>query len=143
MASSSYVRVPIGLTVALGVAIMMACSSGDDDGGTDNNQFRGDVLDCENALSYLQQCCGKSFDPTAVECHHLFEKDEGCGDSKVTKQDPDLNEDESDCILDQSCDAIRKNNVCPRVTNRGVAIATGAAYLTDGGAAILKASVCP
>lgn len=144
MPSSSYVhpraRIPVGLTVALGLALVMACDDDSNSSGVDDNQFRSDVLDCESAVAHLQSCCGSSFDPTKVTCHYIATESQGCGDGNV-HQDPDISETESDCVRGQSCADIAKGNVCARVLQRSVA--ADRAVLVDAGTTAPTPAVCP
>lgn len=135
-------KITIGLLVALGIALIMACGNNDDDGDADDNQFRPDVIDCESAVAHLKNCC-PDLDPSLITCHHFYLHDEGCGDSRTEQQDPDLNQDQSDCIRDQSCQAIQAHGVCKRVVDHSLSIVTGLTASVDGGGNTLTAPVCP
>lgn len=112
-------RVPIGLIAGVAIALIMAC--GNDGHEEDDTQFRKDVIWCEEAVAHLEECCGGAFDATQVTCRHFYSKDEGCGNTSITRIDPAYTTDESECIRDQSCDAIRANKVCERALAAGEA----------------------
>ena len=115
-------RIPIGVGAALGVALMMACSADGHD--EDDTQFRQDVIWCEEAVAHLEECCGAAFDARQIACRHFYSKDTGCGSTDINRTDPAYTVDESKCIRDQSCDAIRGNKVCERAQAAGAARTT-------------------
>jgi hypothetical protein len=83
-----------GFTVALVVGLLMACGD-----------IRQDEFLCENAVGHLQQCC-PGFSPDAVNCTYA----PGC----TTTVYPELDATQSDCIMGQSCGALRAAGVCDR-----------------------------
>jgi hypothetical protein len=87
--------------VSLVVGTVLACSS-----------IREDEFLCENAVSHLKACC-PAFQ-AAIACNYV----QGCDESTY----PDLDLAQSNCILDQPCDILRRNGVCESV-----------AQLPDGG----------
>lgn len=113
------VRVPVGVIAAIVVALVMACSR--DDHEEDDTQFRKDVIWCEEAVAHLEDCCGTAFDATQVECRHFYMKDTGCGTTTVDTVDPAYRTDESKCIRELSCEAIRGAQVCERALAAGKA----------------------
>jgi hypothetical protein len=85
----------------------MACDS-----DTDDNQFREDVLSCEEAVAHLAECCPE-VQPTNVECRYYYRRDEGClGPDTTTRIEPDLDLRESRCIRDLTCEGIRSRGLC-------------------------------
>lgn len=68
--------------------------------------FRQDEVECEEAIHHLSECCS-GFDPTKFRCTF----DSGCGSQTL----PDLPTNQSECILDESCDGIRSGKVCERL----------------------------
>src|SRR5690606_15793979 len=103
-------------------ASVLACSSGPDD--EDDNQFRTDVLWCEEALARLVTCC-PGFDPRPVECNYYYSYDRGCGPDTMNKVEPAFTTDESRCIRDTPCDALVANGACGRAQNaRAVSMET-------------------
>ncbi|HEY8074596.1 MAG TPA: hypothetical protein VIF62_10805 [Labilithrix sp.] len=100
-----------GVLFALLVAALLACAPGGRD--EDDNNFRPDVIECEDALDRLKRCCA-SFDPTPVVCQHHYEKSSGCGATTVDSVEPAFTTDESRCIRDASCDVLVRTRVCDR-----------------------------
>lgn len=94
------------------VAAAFACGGGDDK-DVDENQFRTDVLWCEEALSRLTDCC-PGFDPVRVECNFYFSHDPGCGKPTTQQIEPALSTAESECIRDTGCEVLRSTGVCTR-----------------------------
>lgn len=101
----------MGLVLVLGLTAVMACYDDPGDGEVDNDQFREDVLRCEDALARLQSCC-PGFDPSPIDCHY-FHSSEGCGGG-TTDVRPALSVDESKCIAVTSCEALVTNGICER-----------------------------
>lgn len=98
---------------------MMACTN--DDHEEDDTQFRQDVIWCEEAVAHLEDCCGATFDARQVECRHYYERNTGCGQTSITRIDPAYTTTETQCIRDQSCEAIRDNQICARALAAGKA----------------------
>ena len=97
--------------MALVISTLLACrGSGDEH---DDNNFRGDVIECEDALSRLETCC-PGFDATPVLCNFYWDKSTGCGSTTTSSVEPALSEGESSCIRETSCDALVKDKVCER-----------------------------
>ena len=85
----------------------MACDS-----DTDDNQFREDVISCEEAVAHLEECCPE-FRASNVECRYYFRRDEGClGPDSTTRVVPDIPLGESRCIRDETCDGLRSKGLC-------------------------------
>jgi len=101
----------VGVIFALAIALVLACNGGHDE--EDDNQFRTDVLWCEEALGRLISCC-PSFDARVVECNYYYSFDEGCGTATTRRIEPAFTIDESRCIRDTTCDALVTNKVCER-----------------------------
>lgn len=107
-----------GVFFALGVALVLACNNGNDE--EDDNQFREDVIWCEEAVARLERCC-PGFDAAKVECQFYFSYNEGCGTATTRRVNPALTTDESRCIRDTSCDALVAQGVCARAEQGGAA----------------------
>lgn len=85
----------------------MAC---DDD--TDDNQFREDVISCEEAVAHLAECCPE-LRPSDVECRYYFRRDEGClGPDSTTRIEPDIALRDSLCIRGLTCEGISSRGFC-------------------------------
>ncbi|MFO0741676.1 MAG: hypothetical protein U0270_37610 [Labilithrix sp.] len=119
VSSSLSRRMPVGVLAGVGVAVMMACTT--DDHEEDDTQFRQDVIWCEEAVAHLEDCCGATFDARQIECRHYYEKDTGCGQTSITRIDPAYTTTETQCIRDQSCEAIRGSQICERALAAGKA----------------------
>jgi len=107
-----------GVFFALGVALVLACNNGNDE--EDDNQFREDVIWCEEAVARLERCC-PGFDAMKVECRFYYSYNEGCQTATTTRIDPAFTKDESRCIHDTSCDALVAGGVCTRAEQNGAA----------------------
>jgi hypothetical protein len=107
-------RFAVGVVAALVVSTLLSrrASASDDDEHDDNN-FRPDVIECEDALSRLQSCC-PGFDATPVLCNFLFDRSSGCGSTTTNSVEPAFTRKESACIRDTSCDALVVGKVCER-----------------------------
>ena len=83
--------------------------------GNDTNNFRPDVVYCEEALSYLASCCPK-FDAGAVSCQYAYYSGATCFDKDGSPSGlaPTFSQSESQCILDESCKALVSTGVCAR-----------------------------
>lgn len=95
----------------LGLTAVMACYDDRGEGEVDDDQFREDVLRCEDALARLQSCC-PGFDPIPVDCN-FYHSSGGCGGG-TTDVRPAFSVDESKCIAVTSCEALVANGVCER-----------------------------
>lgn len=111
MLTALVVRASLGVGFGLFVAALLACSGNGDK--TDDNNFREDVIECEDALDRLIDCC-PGFDATPVLCNHYFSQTSGCGTSTTESVDPALSTAESACIRSRSCDELRQDGVCER-----------------------------
>ena len=100
-----------GVAFALGISLLLACGGSGDE--HDNNNFREDVIECEDALARLEKCC-PSFDATVVRCQFDYSKNTGCGSTSIDSVQPAFNKDESQCIRETSCDDLVKKGVCDR-----------------------------
>jgi len=103
------------LCFALVVIVFLACKSGDTKNDEeDDNQFREDVIQCEEAVARLTSCC-PDFDGSRVLCNYYYSYDEStCSPSQTRFVHPALSLDESGCVIDTSCEALRANGVCKR-----------------------------
>jgi hypothetical protein len=108
-------RIPTGVVFALGVVAVLACKDGDTSNDEeDDNQFREDVIQCEEALARLERCC-PDFDGSRVLCNYYFQLDTStCGPTKTDSVEPALALSESRCVLDTSCEDLRAKDVCKR-----------------------------
>ena len=132
---------------------MIACGNTEHD--EDDTQFRGDVIQCEEAVARLERCCGATFNANVVECRHYYAKDTGCNQTTIDKIDPAFTLDESKCIQDTACDQIVSSNMCARAAAAGAARITkyqsndntitssSSTTSTTGGSAATNAPVCP
>ncbi len=94
------------------VALLFACGDGSKH---DYDNFREDVVFCEDAVAYLTTCC-PDFQPHAVACQYHYDYTPGGCDTAATTdaENPALDLEESRCILGRSCDALRAGGVCAR-----------------------------
>lgn len=108
-------RVSPGVAASLLVSALVACSSGyaSGDDEHDDNNFRPDVIECEDALERLQRCC-PGFDAAPVLCSFFHSRSTGCGSTSTTDMKPALTRDESSCIRDASCESLVATKVCER-----------------------------
>lgn len=87
--------------------------------GDDFDNFRPDVVFCEDAVGKLGECC-PAFAARGVECTYSSEtRDSGCDFTTTIDVRPGLDEAESKCILALDCDAIRAAKICDRAANIG------------------------
>ena len=140
-------HVPFGVSFALVLAAIVAC--GDRDHDEDNNNFREDVIQCEEALARLDACC-PSFDASRVLCNYYYSFDDGCGTATTRSVAPAFNEAESHCILETSCDVLIDKRVCARAQEAKpyASKTTTDTDTTDGVDPVMKTSeehqpVCP
>ena len=75
-----------GWLIAAAVGLMFACGD-----------MREDELDCEEAVSHLQDCC-PGFDARRIECIYVT----GCGGTTY----PAISIAQSQCIRGESCSAL-------------------------------------
>lgn len=122
-------RIPAGVFFALGVVALLACTHGHDK--EDDNQFREDVIQCEEAVARLDRCC-PSFDASRVLCNYYFSYDEAaCSPPTTRRVSPALDLEESRCVIDTSCEDLVANGVCQRAQEAGTYSSTSVAG--DGG----------
>ena len=91
--------------------MLLACGSGDSE--HDRNNFRKDVIECEDALARLAHCC-PGFDTAPVLCNYSYDHSSGCGSSSTNSITPAFDVHESACIRDTSCEALVGRKVCER-----------------------------
>jgi hypothetical protein len=108
-------RASAGVAATLFVCALFACSSNGGSGGAehDDNNFRGDVIECEDALERLERCC-PDFDAKPVLCNYFHSKDSGCGAVSTSDVQPAFDREESACIRETSCDSLVATKVCER-----------------------------
>lgn len=108
-------RIPAGVFFALGVVAFLACKGSETKNDEeDDNQFREDVIQCEEAIARLQQCC-PDFDGARVLCNYYFSLDRSsCGPTTTDSVNPALNLSESRCVLDTTCEDLIGKDVCAR-----------------------------
>jgi hypothetical protein len=113
MMTRRFLRRPVPTTTLIGLLVgsALACTNNDGSSSDDNN-FREDVVWCEEALAQLTSCCG-GFDPTKVKCHYHDYSGGGCS-GVYNWEHPALSIEESRCILGESCGALNANGVCAR-----------------------------
>jgi hypothetical protein len=80
---------------------------------TDDEQFREDVIQCEEAIARLEDCC-PDFDSSKVLCDYYYDYDGGCGSSREERIEPALSKSESQCIRRTSCGDLVAQGVCKR-----------------------------
>jgi hypothetical protein len=99
--------------ISVVVVLLFACGDGSKH---DHDNFREDVIMCEDAVSYLVSCC-PGFNAHAVHCNYGYDYTPGgCyGTSAATDSvSPALSLEESRCILGRPCNAIVAAGVCAR-----------------------------
>lgn len=111
---------PLGAALALVIAAFLAC---DDNDKEDDDQFREDVIWCEEAAAHLSECCPK-LDVTALGCRFYYSRHEGCGSVTTTSTEPAFTKDESKCMRDTSCSVLVSSGVCERAADAGAARTT-------------------
>ena len=85
----------------------------------DTDNFRPDVVDCEDALAKLSTCC-PGFDTTKVACRYYYWSDvhqDSCSGQEtgsIRFTEPALEEPDSQCILHSSCSDLVSHGVCQR-----------------------------
>ena len=106
-------RASLSLGVAFGLVVcaLLACSSNGDK--KDDNNFREDVIECEDALDKLIDCC-PGFDATPVLCTYYYSQQSGCTTSTTESVQPAFSLGESKCIRDKSCGQMQEDGVCER-----------------------------
>lgn len=71
--------------------------------------FREDEFLCEEAAIHLEECC-PDLEVGELDCTFSM----GCGSTTY----PGLTPEESDCIRERPCDALREQGVCEKVQAR-------------------------
>jgi hypothetical protein len=129
------------------VLLLFAC----DGSKHDHDNFREDVIMCEDAVAYLSSCC-PGFNADAITCYYAYDYSPGnCSTyATVDTVDPALSIDESRCILARTCDTLRGDGVCDRAqTATPYASHTGGncedcgGDLPTGDTSSSHAAVCP
>jgi hypothetical protein len=102
------------LLAPAGLVVMLACNT---DEKIDDDNFREDVISCEDALAKLEGCC-PGFRANAVRCQYYERTYEhsGCDSSTYEHQheDPALRLADSQCILGRSCSELVNTGVCAK-----------------------------
>jgi hypothetical protein len=93
------------VTAALFVVGSCSTPSGD---GEDLDQFRGDVLVCEEAFARLKRCCPTK--PSPLNCDYSLLR--SCDSGELVATYPD----EGSSLLNLSCDAIVSGGHCSEET---------------------------
>lgn len=106
-------RISAGVAASLVLCMLLACSSSGGDDEHDRNNFRKDVIECEDALAQLERCC-PGFDAKPVLCNYSYDHSAGCGSSSTMSITPALSTQESSCIREKSCEALIGGKVCER-----------------------------
>ena len=83
---------------------------------TDDDQFREDVILCEEAVAHLQSCC-PSADFSGVKCTYYYNQDD-C-DGSVTSTLPGYSTAQSNCIRNASCADLVAIGACASPTDAG------------------------
>ncbi len=136
-----------GVAFALGVALLLAC--GDSNHKKDDNNFREDVIECEDAVAKLQRCCA-GFDPTDVLCQYYYEYQSGCGDSQTDSVKPVFTTAESACIRSAPCEQLVATRVCDRAQkarayeyHASTSTEVGSSTTTTDASTVTHLPVCP
>ena len=84
---------------------------------TNDDNFREDVIECEQAAAHLRDCCPNA--TSAPDCHYYDRKTTetcGCSESYVTSSswDRPIAIDQSKEIQNSSCDELAQNGTCDR-----------------------------
>ena len=98
---SSTHPVRFALAIAGIIALVFACG----------DALRQDELDCEEAVSHLQQCC-PNFDSSEIACVYDDHGDQGCNATPPTL--PDISSSQSQCIRSAKCDVLVASGICLR-----------------------------
>jgi hypothetical protein len=82
---------------------------------TDDDNFRPEVIACEEAVLHLVECC-PGFTPSAVDCRYLHRHFDagGCDGAFDEYTRPALSPEESTCIKTMRCDELTAARVCDR-----------------------------
>jgi hypothetical protein len=103
-----------GITFAMCAAVVGSLASRDATGDThDHDDFRRDVILCEDAAQHLSNCCA-GFQLDKLSCAFGFDQTTGCQTTTTTSTIPNLTIDESRCILAEDCNTLAHTNVCER-----------------------------
>lgn len=109
------------VAVAVALIAFVACD--------DRDNFRADVLLCEEAADHLESCCAHT---PPLACEYSYDAyvspscDFYCDDDKEVV--PDLSPSASRCVSKVSCETLRARGVCAATTVEGLRKALG-----DGG----------
>ncbi len=129
------------------VALILACSNGKDE--QDDDQFREDVIVCEEAVARLEHCC-PGFDVRSIECRYRYAHREGCGTTTTERTEPAFTKAESACVRAASCEDLVAKGACTRASDAGAARTTVTVTTNDGGTPNTttttppeRAAVCP
>jgi len=140
------VRFGLRYLIPSAVFVLFACTDDDHD------QFRSDVLDCEEAVAHLESCCGPGFAVGRDACHYSFDHSTGCDTWTNTTVSPGLDSVQSACVRDRTCDVLVRDKVCDRA--QGLTARTSSQSGSNSGSSssygglstmpsTLPVSVCP
>lgn len=102
---------------------------------TDDDNFREDVIECEQAASHLRECCPNA--TSAPDCHYYTKttsEDCGCSGTYVSSisYDRPISIDESKSIQNSSCDELATNGTCDQVWDSNAGVDTQASPCSSG-----------
>lgn len=98
------------LMFGLAVVVLFACTDDDHD------QFRDDVIGCEEAAAHLESCCPGLVLGSNV-CTFSYEHNSGCGSETNDYVYPAFTDSERSCILARSCADLVAGGICERARN--------------------------
>jgi hypothetical protein len=101
------------LSVFAVLLLLFACSHDDDDNKEDDNQWREDVIQCEEAVARLVKCC-PGFKGEVVLCNYYYHFSGGCGSSETNLTEPALDKGESRCVISTTCEDMVSKGICDR-----------------------------
>ncbi|MCL2450494.1 MAG: hypothetical protein FWD17_16220 [Polyangiaceae bacterium] len=85
---------------------------------TDDDQFREDVILCEEAVAHLESCCpSATFDNVA--CKYYFNQDDCGDDNEVTLTLPAYSIPQSNCLRNASCADLVASGACASPPDAG------------------------
>ncbi len=107
------IRRLLKLSFGVGFAFLLTTLTARAADREDDNNFQQDVIECEEALAKLDQCC-PDFDSSRVLCNYYYAYSGGCGSSTEEKVSPAFSKEESTCIRNTDCNTLQTKNVCKR-----------------------------
>lgn len=86
----------------------------------DDDNFREDVIECEQAASHLKECCGTP--ASQPDCHYYhYESTNDCGcmssgtESSTTRDDRPIPIEDSKAIQNASCADLASQGYCEKI----------------------------